>query len=379
MAVFQRGNVWWYEFTFRGQRVRESTGSTSKTLAIKAERQRRRELEESANHLKPDKRPQTFTVYAKEYLDANRAHWTASNLRIETYNVRHLEKTFGKLLLVDISAPHIAKYQAARLAEKASPRTVNMEVGTLRAILRKHRLWTAIQPDVKPLRVKNDIGRALSDDEEHRLLVACRKSRSRSLYPAALLALHSGLRNRELRLLRWRQVDMLEGLVTVGESKTEGGEGRIVPMSEPLWAAMKEWRSQFSDAKPGDFVFPSERYGFDGEAGHLQGAAAPYNTRPGVPMGSWKTAWQTAKRAAGVTCRWHDLRHSFISRLAEGQTSDATIMSLAGHLSLKMKERYSHTRMEAKRQAVKILDSRRLSNEGEVPTIETGYPQIPPQ
>jgi integrase len=57
-----------------------------------------------------------------------------------------------------------------------------------------------------------------------------------------------------------------------------------------------------------------------------------------------------------VDCRWHDLRHSFISNLAESQASDATIMSLAGHLSRKMLERYSHVRNAAKLRAIAVLD-----------------------
>ena len=75
-----------------------------------------------------------------------------------------------------------------------------------------------------------DVGRALSRDEEIRLLAACKASRSRSLFPAVLLSIHSGLRNQELRLLRWRQIDLLERSITVGKSKTTGGEGRCVPL-----------------------------------------------------------------------------------------------------------------------------------------------------
>ncbi len=357
MAVFQRGNVWWYEFVFHGQRIRESTGSASKTLAVKAERQRRRELEEGVNHLKADKRPMIFGVHAKQYLESNTPHWSKANLRIEGYNIDHLAGHFGKMLLTDIDAQHIGKYQAKRKAAGAGSRTVNMEVGTLRAILRKQRLWASLQPDVKMLRARSDIGRALTRDEETRLLAACQESRSRSLYPAVLLSIHSGLRNEELRLLRWRQVDMLEHSITVGKSKTAGGSGRTVPLSDTAWRCIQEWRGQWPQAQPEHFVFPSELYGFAGGDGPQKGTLQPYNVRPDVPMGSWKTAWTEAKRIAGVQCRWHDLRHTFVSRIAEGQVSDATIMALTGHLSVKMKEKYSHTRTEAKRQAVAVLDS----------------------
>ena len=74
------------------------------------------------------------------------------------------------MLICDICAYDIAAYQSARLRERAAPKTVNLEVGTLRAILRKHRTWANIQPDVQMLRVRDYIGRALTADEERVLL-----------------------------------------------------------------------------------------------------------------------------------------------------------------------------------------------------------------
>ena len=167
-----------------------------------------------------------------------------------------------------------------------------------------------------------------------------------------LLSTHTGLRNGELRLLRWRQVDFLDRTLTVGKSKTDGGEGRMVPLSETALRSLQDWRRQFPEAKPDHFVFPSERYGLDGEDGYLQGT----HVRPYVPLGSWKVAWKNALKIAKIQCRWHDLRHTFVSRMAESMASDATIMALSGHLSVKMKERYSHVRAEAKRQAIATLD-----------------------
>ena len=53
--------------------------------------------------------------------------------------------------------------------------------------------------------------------------------------------------------------------------------------------------------------------------------------------------------------RFHDLRHQAVTELSEGGASDATIMAIAGHLSRKMLERYSHSRMAAKRNALEAL------------------------
>jgi integrase len=376
--LFKRGGKWWYEFRFLSQRIRESTHSSDRGLAGKAEREKRRQLENGLNRTKESLRPVLFSSAAKSHLEDNEPHWSASNSRIEHYNVNHLMPHFGKLLLTDISGADVSRYQSDRKKAGVSPRTVNMEVATVRQILRKHRLWANIQPDVKMLKTKQDTGRALSEDERHRLLTACKKSRSRSLYPAVLLSLHTGLRNAELRLLRWRQVDLLDRTVTVGKSKTAGGEGRIVPLSKTATRCLEEWRSQFPDAEPAHYVFPSERYGLDGEEGYQNGRSVPYDVRPDVPIGSWKVSWTAARAAAKVFCRWHDLRHDFINSLGEGEASDATIMSLAGHLSRKMMERYSHTRNEAKRQAISALD--RAPKRARPSRLQTeGSPQKSPQ
>ncbi len=96
MSVFQRGNVWWYTFRFKGMRVQESTSSASKNLAIKAERVRRRELEEGINRVKADKRPKTFSVHSTKYLKTKELKWSDANRRIEGYNVDHLTEFSAK-------------------------------------------------------------------------------------------------------------------------------------------------------------------------------------------------------------------------------------------------------------------------------------------
>src|ERR1700751_1602340 len=69
----------------------------------------------------------------------------------------------------------------------------------------------------------------------------------------------------------------------------------------------------------------------------------------------WRSAWRRARKDAGLSIRFHDLRHTCITKLAEGQASEQTLMSIAGHLSRKMLEHYSHIRMQAKRAAVDAI------------------------
>ena len=69
----------------------------------------------------------------------------------------------------------------------------------------------------------------------------------------------------------------------------------------------------------------------------------------------WRTAWRRAVKDAGLGIRFHDLRYTCITKLAEGQASEQTLMSIAGDLSRKMLEHYSHIRMAAKRVALDAI------------------------
>jgi hypothetical protein len=119
---------------------------------------------------------------------------------------------------------------------------------------------------------------------------------------------------------------------------------------------LKEWHSHFPEAKRDHFVFPSEKYGLHGKKGTFGGVVKVYDYDPTKPTGGWKTSWKTCRKNAGVSCRWHDKRHTFVSQLGENMVSDQTLMAITGHLSKKMLERYSHARMESKRAAVRTLD-----------------------
>lgn len=176
------------------------------------------------------------------------------------------------------------------------------------------------------------------------------------IYPAVVIYCNTGLRNAELRRARWHQVDFTQAEFQVGKAKTKGGKGRIVPLNKPAMEAFTAWKTRWPNAKPNDFISPSEKLVFKGKGSVKASSMTPIKLDLSKPLGSWKTAWKTAKKRAGIECRLHDLRHHFLTALSETQTSDSTILALTGHLSRKMLERYSHVRAKAKRDAVEAIE-----------------------
>jgi integrase len=294
MALFRYPGkkTWYYDFHFAGQKVRESAKTRSKEMARRAENARRRDLEESYHGLKKRTPPRLFSVAAEEWLTLKKPTLAPRSVAIEEANLKHLLPTFGKLLISDIDGKDVSQYQQQRLEEKASPKTVNLEIGTFRAIMRRNRLWAAIQPDVRMLPTRDDIGRAVTPDEEKVLIGVCGESRSRSLLPAVTLALNTCMRYSEIRLLRWRQVDFAGRCLTVGKSKSDYGTGRTIPLNARAMAVLEFWASNFPDRQPTHYVFPSERYGAAGNAFK----ACAYQTDPTKPIGRWKEAWVLAAR-----------------------------------------------------------------------------------
>jgi len=151
MSVYKRGATWWFKFRLNGQVVRESAKTNSKTIAREAERARRRELELGVNRVEKRRRMPLFSVAAREWLERKRiasAHATAETY---SYFIDRLIKQFGERLVSDIDFDDVAALQSKRLQEGKSARTVNLEVSTLRQVLRAHRLWAAISEEVRHL------------------------------------------------------------------------------------------------------------------------------------------------------------------------------------------------------------------------------------
>ena len=103
-------------------------------------------------------------------------------------------------------------------------------------------------------------------------------------------------------------------------------------------------------------MFPSERVGFSGNDEIPQ----VFDTDPSKPITSWKTAWLTAKQSAGVECRFHDLRHTAVTRLLESGQPFAVVADIMGWsaaTAVRMVKRYGHIGDSARRRAMAALDA----------------------
>jgi integrase len=81
------------------------------------------------------------------------------------------------------------------------------------------------------LDVPRQIGKAYAPEEKEALLVAAKTARSPSTYPALMLFLNAGMRDAEIRGLHWEGLDLSRAYLRVGESKSETGKGRTIPLN----------------------------------------------------------------------------------------------------------------------------------------------------
>ena len=104
--------------------------------------------------------------------------------------------------------------------------TINRDLDVLRGVLKRAKLWYVMAEEVRPLPLRHNVGRALSHDEKLRLLrLAASKPEWQNARLAALLALNTTMRACEIRGLRWRDVGLMERVLTVRRSTTKTDAG----------------------------------------------------------------------------------------------------------------------------------------------------------
>ncbi|MEN6535742.1 MAG: tyrosine-type recombinase/integrase, partial [Bryobacteraceae bacterium] len=397
--IYKRGKHWHMDAMVNGVRYREALNTTDKREAIALEKKRVGEIQQgkAVSKLGREFARMPFSEAADQFLEERKPHVAERTLQLERNLLIPLRRFFQDRAVMRIRAEEIAAYQRIRRETEIAGRTLNMEVGVLRRIMKRAKVWSIVSEDVKLDRENTrPVARVLTEGQK-KLLFDTAASQIEWLvaYCAAVLAVNTTCRGIELKHLRWRDVDLFDRSIVIRRSKTEAGH-RPIPLNSDAMAALSHlWRraEALGSANPDHFVFP---------------ACQRLQIEPTRPQKTWRTAWrslveETATRAgkeaarlaaesdgnieearkqamlpfinqAGARLRFHDLRHQAITELAEAGASDATIEALAGHMSREMLEHYSHVRMAAKRVALEKLSVGLIKpvSEEQKPASETG-------
>ncbi len=214
-----------------------------------------------------------------------------------------------------------ARYAASRRESNLAPATVNRELAFLKRVFNVAiASGLADTNPVKPVRLfkeNNQRVRFLDDDEQQALAAEVPDIDD---WSTVVVALHTGLRRGEQFGLRWEHVDFATGILTIPRSKS--GEARRVPMNDTVRAVLRALPSRLKS----QWVFPSD-------TGETPLDAQNFLNRVFLP----------AVRRAGISnFRWHDLRHTFASRLVMAGVDLRTVQKLLGHKSIMTTLRYAH-------------------------------------
>jgi integrase len=326
-------------------------------------------------------RKATSEVTLRTYLVDTYEPWMKATYGQRTGQVTRIRAAFRELLdlkLSEFTTARIDRWRATRRsphapgASKEKPRevarsTMNRNISSLRAALARAVEWGVLS--AMPLgKIKrraedeNAVVRYLSEDEEARLRAALitrdtmrragresaniwRRERGYEEWPAygtytdhltplALIAVNTGLRRGELLQLRWCDVNLQRRMLTVRGEGAKTGQTRHVPLNSEAVQVLKAWMPTLCEASWCVF------------------AGADSST----PIVVIKKAWTSILKAAKVSAfRFHDLRHTFASKLVMAGVDLNTVRELLGHKSIAMTLRYAHLAPEHKAAAVETL------------------------
>jgi integrase len=320
--VYQRGQVWWVQYWYRGRLYRESSESSRRSAAVKLLRRRQGEMGRG-RLAGPAVERTCFDALAEMLFNDYRVNGRKSLDRAER-SVEHLKSFFGRARAVDITPDRVSAYIDSRL-RVAKPATIRLELAALgrmftlgvRAGKVSHR------PYIPSIEVRNTRS-GFFEERELRAVLAQLPTDLRVLIEFVAL---TGWRIGEARPLLWRQVDLAAGTVRLEPGTTKNDEGRVFPFRAlPRLEALLRGQREHTTA-------------IERERGRL---IATVFHRRGKPIQSFHGAWRLACRRAGVPGRLvHDLRRTAVRRFERAGVPRSVAMKLTGHLTESVYRRYA--------------------------------------
>jgi len=326
MRIFKRdgSTSWWASwYDQKGRRHRKSTRTDDKKLAeaMAAKWKQESFMEEHFGTIPDTPFHDALVRYAEEKQRQNPDGYEASL----KYQLQRLLDYFDKLKLKDIDSRVLHDYAALR-RRTIKEATLHRELAVIQAIMNKSKRegFLATVPSFPKVKLPKGRTRWLTMDEEKRLLGASPDH----LKLVIMFALDTGGRRSELFKLDWRNVDLDHNRIVFVETKN--GEDRAVRLTDRARAILEH-------------LGPND--------------SGPVFTYKGSALASVTSSFERARRIAGLEdVRFHDLRHTFASRLVQRGVPLYEVMQLTGHKSLVMVQRYAHLAPEFQERAIGALN-----------------------
>ncbi len=317
MSLFRRNTVWWMAFKDNnGKRIRQSTGTSSKTEAQAILASLQTKVRENKFF---DISQESKTTFRELWERVDEFQRTRELKSYESYFLSYsksLLESFGTLTLKEITPDRIQRYHFAR-AQAMSKSTANHSLAVLKRCFNLGMRWDLCQTNpvnkVEAFRGMAPRIRYLTREEQE-VLLGCCSDRLRDL---VLVSLRTGMRLMEQLGLRKKDIDFSRGLINLTKTKTD--RARSVPMTEEVKAVLS--RLAFG-AKDEDYLFRNAR---------------------GRQYVQPRTEFKKALQRAGIRdFRWHDLRHTFATDLVAAGVEIFTVSKLLGHSNVKTTMIYAH-------------------------------------
>lgn len=293
-----------------------------------------------------------FEEAAKHWLEIKKLHSKkARTIEMYEWYIRNLQKGFGGLLLAQIHIGHLLEYQRQRRLS-AGASCVNHEINTLSQILKSAELWDLMEKHYRPLPLPNwTPPKVLTPEEEEKFFrVAAANPDWSVAYWAVSVTNNTSAMGIELRCLQLKHIFLEHEPPTIhipdGKVKNEF-RARVVPLNA---VAAKQVMRIIERAKklgawhPDHYVFPFrvKRGTYD-----VSRPASPYFIR---------SAFRQMRAVTGLDwLKPRNFRNQIITKLFESGAPDETIMSIAGHQSIRMSRYYSRIRITAKAEALNAI------------------------
>jgi len=329
MGIYKKGQNWYIDFYVNGRRKREKVGINKKLAEAVLAKRKVQVVEGKFFDIKRNEKIK-FADIARTFLE-NYSRINKKSYRRDVSLINNLNGSFQGKYLYEINSLDIEIYKKKRISEGAAPGTVNRELSCLRCLLNRAIEWgklKTIPPKIRLFRENNERVRYLERMEAEQLI----KFSPEPLKSIVIIALNTGMRLGEILGLRWRDIDLKSGNITLWDTKNK--EKRQVPINSTVIDTLMA----VNKSPDSDFVFPGRN-----PSAHIHQSYISHK-------------FNRIRKQAGIKdFRFHDLRHTFASWLTMKGINLKTVQELLGHKDFKMTLRYAHLSPDHKKQAVEFL------------------------